>query len=63
MSRRRRKSRKKMMRRRKSGSCRRHWHHSSVTVNRGHIAQSDGVVSWLFQLLSLSVRRTASAQK
>ena len=39
------------------------WHQSQVSVNRGHIAQSDGVVSWLLQLLSLSVRRTASAQK
>ena len=39
------------------------WHLSQVSVNRGHIAQSDGVVSWLLQLLSLSVRRTASAQK
>ena len=36
------------------------WHLSQVSVNRGHIAQSDGVVSWLLQLLSLSVSRTAS---
>ena len=38
------------------------WHLSPVSVNRVHIAQSDGVVSWLLQLLSLSVSRTDSVK-